>query len=84
MQITVRSEGSPSGELQTKSDETYKLNLDVTSMMAFVSNMTCETCNITFKQKILNDQASRERLKSTRAILDQLFQGTELLVYQNK
>lgn len=73
MGIIVRFNGN--GDLQTKSEEINKLNLDVTTMMAFVSNMTCETCDITFGQKILNDQACQERLVSTKAILDNLFQG---------
>lgn len=71
--IAVRFDGI--GEPQIEIDELKKLNLDVTTMMAFVSNMTCETCNITFKQNILNEQASRERLLSTKNILDKLFQG---------
>lgn len=52
-----------------------KLNIDVTAMMAFVSNLTCETCNLTFRHKILNDQALQEQKQSTKAILDKFFQG---------
>lgn len=73
MQIIVKFNGN--GELQTDNDEITKLNLDVTTLMAFVSNMTCEACNITLSHKILNDQAQRERLVSTKAVLDQLFKG---------
>lgn len=73
MQIIVQNNGT--GEQQTKSEEINKLNLDVTAMFAFVSNMTCEICNPTFSQKILNDQAQQELLVSTKAILDELFQG---------
>lgn len=63
------------GDLLAESEEINKLNLDVSTMMAFISNMTCEICDITFSQKILNDQARREQLVSTKAFLDELFQG---------
>lgn len=62
MQIIVRIVGD--GELQSESNNIVKLNLDVSTLMAYTSNMTCENCNSTFKQKILNDQAIRERLAS--------------------
>lgn len=54
---------------------TSKLNLDVTTMMAFVSALTCESCDWNFTQQILSEQAQRERLASTKAFLDKLFQG---------
>lgn len=62
-----------------------KLNLDVTTMMAFVSNMTCETCQWTFDLPILNEQARRERGESTKAFLDDLFRGnvSRLISYYN-
>lgn len=82
MQINVQYNGN--GKLQTKKEEINKLNLDVTAMFAFVSNMTCEKCSPTFSQTILNDQARQEKLKSTKDILDVLFHGQlnrELYVY---
>lgn len=73
MQIIVQINGQ--GELPTKSEEINKLNLDVTAMFALVSNMTCEKCDTTFNEKILNDQARQEQLTSTKAVLDELLHG---------
>lgn len=51
------------------------LNLDVTTLMAFVSSLTCESCDWEFDQKVLTEQAIRESLASTKEFLDDLFQG---------
>lgn len=51
------------------------LNLDVTTMMALVSNLTRETCDWTFDNPILNDQARREQIQSTKLVLDEFFNG---------
>lgn len=78
MQITVRINGKIQDELVEaveKNEITTKLNLDVTTMMAFVSNLTCESCDWLFSQPILNEQACRERKISTKLFLDELFQG---------
>lgn len=56
-----------------------KLNLDVTTMMAFVSNLTCETCDCSFKEPILKEQAQREKIAPTKRFLDQTFDGKELI-----
>lgn len=53
------------------------LNLDVTSLMAFISSLTCESCNWEFDQNILTEQAVRESLCSTKKFLDDLFQGMQ-------
>lgn len=85
MQILVRV----NGKLQNEPVETgegnkiiTKLNLDVTAMMAFVSNLTCESCDLVFKQSILSDQACRERRNSTKLLLNKLFQGRRIIIQQ--
>lgn len=45
--------------------------------MAFISSLTCESCNWEFDQNILTEQAVRESLFSTKKFLDDLFQGMQ-------
>lgn len=53
------------------------LNVDVTTLMAFVSSLTCESCNWEFDLNILTEQAACESLASTKEFLDNLFQGIQ-------
>ncbi|XP_045766089.1 UPF0415 protein C7orf25 homolog isoform X1 [Maniola jurtina] len=55
------------------------LNLDVTAMMAYVSNMTNGHCNYVFQQKVLTDQAAWEAERPVKPILEQLFEGKTLV-----
>lgn len=79
MQVVVRINGKLRDQCAEINENNgmniTKLNLDVTTMMAFVSNLTCETCDLSFSQPILNDQACRERVASTKLFLDELFKG---------
>lgn len=80
--ITVRINGRRKDHnVETENDVVYmkKLNLDVTTMMAFVSNLTCETCDCSFKEPILKDQAQREKIAPTKRFLDETFDGKELI-----
>ncbi|XP_055305654.1 UPF0415 protein C7orf25 homolog isoform X2 [Sitodiplosis mosellana] len=81
LHIDVRIDGTnkSSGEMNEPIGVNSKLNLDVTTMMAFVSALTCESCDWEFTQKILSEQAHRERSTSTKTFLDELFQGKELI-----
>lgn len=56
-----------------------KLNLDVTAMLAYVSGLTNGRCNFEFKEPVLTQQAEWERAKPVKPVLDQLFEGMELL-----
>lgn len=76
LNIVVRINGkSNSFEDQPVQSNNDKLNLDVTALMAFVSALTCESCNFVFQQPILTEQAQSESLSSTKEFLDQTFQG---------
>lgn len=78
MEISVRVDGKDLMEnqsVQVYEPQITTLNLDVTTMMAFVSSMTCESCNFSFSQPILDEQARRERLVPTKKILDEIFKG---------
>lgn len=85
MRIDVRINGKSRVEMEELTGTISKLNLDVTTMMAFVSSLTCESCNWKFTQPILSEQAQRERLASTKTFLDELFQGkTHALLFTKK
>lgn len=75
MHIEVRVDGKSRCEINEPTGSISTLNLDVTTMMAFVSALTCESCDWQFSQPILSEQAQRERLASTKAFLDRLFLG---------
>lgn len=59
--------------------EITTLNLDVTAMMAVVSNMTNGHCNYVFKQEVLTQQCEWEAERPVKPILDRLFEGKTLV-----
>ncbi|XP_028028910.1 UPF0415 protein C7orf25 homolog [Bombyx mandarina] len=59
--------------------EIKTLNLDVTTMMAYVSNMTNGHHNFIFKQEVLTQQCSWEAERPVKPILRKLFEGKKLV-----
>ncbi|CAG9559848.1 unnamed protein product [Danaus chrysippus] len=55
------------------------LNLDVTAMMAYVSNMTNGSCNYIFQQPVLTQQAEWEAERPVKPILEKLFENKTLV-----
>ncbi|XP_028156789.1 UPF0415 protein C7orf25 homolog [Ostrinia nubilalis] len=55
------------------------LNLDVTAMMAYVSNMTNGHCNYVFKQEVLTQQSAWEAERPVKPVLERLFEGKTLV-----
>ncbi|CAH2105431.1 unnamed protein product [Euphydryas editha] len=55
------------------------LNLDVTAMMAYVSNMTNGYCHYMFEQDVLTQQAAWEAERPVKPILEKLFEGKILI-----
>ncbi|KAJ9598471.1 hypothetical protein L9F63_010867 [Diploptera punctata] len=53
----------------------HKLNLDVTAMLAYVSNLTNGGNYFEFKEPILTQQAEWERARPVKPTLDKLFKG---------
>lgn len=52
-----------------------KLNLDVTTMLAYVSAMTNGSSNWEYQEPILTEQASWERKNPVKKILNSIFKG---------
>jgi hypothetical protein len=61
-----------------KLDET-RLNLDITAMIAYVSNLTNGRTNFDFKEKILSEQADWEQKSPVKPFLDQIFDNKALV-----
>ncbi|KAJ8727412.1 hypothetical protein PYW07_001531 [Mythimna separata] len=62
-----------------KHPEIKTLNLDVTAMMAYVSNMTNGHCNYVFKQEVLTQQSAWETKRPVKPVLERLFKDKTLV-----
>ncbi|KAK0175324.1 hypothetical protein PV327_009081 [Microctonus hyperodae] len=63
-----------------KSSEIKVLNLDVSTLLAYVSNMTNGHANFVYLEPLLTLQAEWERSRPLKPILEKLFEGKELLI----
>lgn len=52
-----------------------KLNLGVTTLLAYVSALTNGGCHYNFKSNILKKHAEWERARPVKPVLDKLFEG---------
>ncbi|XP_044004748.1 UPF0415 protein C7orf25 homolog isoform X3 [Aphidius gifuensis] len=74
-------ESSRTNNSSTKDTKEIKvLNLDVSTLLAFVSNMTNGHANYIFPQPLLTLQAEWERCRPVKPILDKLFDKKKLIV----
>lgn len=55
------------------------LNLDITTMLAYISSLTNGSTNWIFKEPILTEQAKRERECPLKPVLDKIFEGKCLI-----
>ncbi|XP_055845434.1 UPF0415 protein C7orf25 homolog [Episyrphus balteatus] len=55
------------------------LNLDITTMLAYISSLTNGSTNWSFKEPILTEQAKRERESPLKPVLDKIFEGKRLI-----
>lgn len=55
------------------------LNIDVSSFLAYVSNMTNGHCHAVYKEKLLTDLADMEKINPVKPVLDRLFQNRKLI-----
>lgn len=56
------------------------LNLDVSTLLAYVTNMTNGHANFIYVEPLLTTQAEWERSRPVKPVLDNLFQNKELVV----
>ncbi|XP_078033712.1 UPF0415 protein C7orf25 homolog [Augochlora pura] len=85
--------GEPLGECKDDSDlatlntsslakEINILNLDVSTLLAYVTNMTNGYDHFVYREPLLTQQAEMERKLPIKPILEELFRGKELIVCQ--
>lgn len=55
------------------------LNLDITAMIAYVSNLSNGHCNVELKEPLLAEQAKWERERPVNIVLNSLFEGKKLV-----
>lgn len=65
-------------DVQNGVDDT-KVNLDITAMIAYVSAMTNGRNWFKFQEKILTEQSEWERQRPVKPVLDQIFDGKQLI-----
>ncbi|XP_054728657.1 UPF0415 protein C7orf25 homolog [Anastrepha obliqua] len=58
------------------------LNIDITTLLAYISNVCNGSCNWIFRESILTEQAEKERQAPLKPILDSLFEGKRLICCQ--
>lgn len=77
MGIRVRINGR-SDECVEDAQEIRRLNLDITTMLAYVSALTNGSNRWIYTDAFLTQQAASERVASVKAFLDSTFDGTSL------
>lgn len=81
---TVTSTARHDTELDDEDDCTdfanvSTLNLDITTMLAYISSLTNGSTNWSFKEPILTEQAKRERECPLKPVLDKVFESKRLI-----
>lgn len=59
-----------------------ELNLDVTTLLAYVSALSNGGCHYVFKEPLLTEQAEKERESPVKPILDKIFKDKRLVCCQ--
>lgn len=79
MGICVRINGTPVGEENTELENISKLNLDITTLLTYVSAQANGSVNWEFQEPLLTEQVYKERRNPIKPFLDNLFQGLSSL-----
>lgn len=56
-----------------------KLNIDISTMLAFISELSNGGSNFRFNDKLLDEQAAMERKEPIVPVLEKIFEGKELI-----
>lgn len=74
--IEVRISGTSTTSSAPADDgDIKKLNIDVTTMMAYVSSLTSGSFNWHFNEPLLTEQAIKESMCPIKKYLDEIFEG---------
>ncbi|XP_028831482.1 UPF0415 protein C7orf25 homolog [Denticeps clupeoides] len=63
---------------QVKVDVCNRVNLDITTLITYVSSLSHGNCHFTFKEAVLTEQAAQERQEKVLPKLDEFMQDKEL------
>lgn len=75
MGIDVRINGISDKKSLLDSVEITKLNVDITTLLAYVSAQSNGSNNWEFKDPVLTQQAARERTNPVKPFLEKTFEG---------
>lgn len=64
---------------QSYQQDYSKLNVDITTMLAYVSELSNGGVNWRFNEKLLEEQRATERKEPIKPILDKVFEGKEMI-----
>lgn len=64
--------------VQVKVDACHRVNLDITTLITYVSSLSHGRCHFTFREHVLTEQAAQERRDKVLPGLDDFMQGKEL------
>ncbi|XP_028297178.1 UPF0415 protein C7orf25 homolog [Gouania willdenowi] len=63
---------------QVQVEECQRVNLDITSLITYVSSLSHGRCHFTFREYVLTEQAAQERMQHVLPQLDAFMAGKEL------
>ncbi|XP_077082815.1 UPF0415 protein C7orf25 homolog [Siphateles boraxobius] len=63
---------------EVKVDVCNRVNLDITTLITYVSSLSHGNCNFTFKEVVLTEQAAQERQEKVLPRLEEFMKGKEL------
>lgn len=63
---------------QVQVEECQRINLDITTLITYVSSLCHGRCHFTFKEPVLTEQAAQERVQQVLPQLDTFMEGKEL------
>ncbi|XP_076023849.1 UPF0415 protein C7orf25 homolog [Genypterus blacodes] len=64
--------------VQVKVDACHRVNLDITTLITYVSSLSHGRCHFTFREHVLTEQAAQERRDKVLPCLEDFMQGKEL------
>ncbi|XP_061694862.1 UPF0415 protein C7orf25 homolog isoform X2 [Syngnathoides biaculeatus] len=63
---------------QVRAEECGRVNLDITTLIAYVSSLSHGRCHLAFREPVLTEQAAQERRQQVLPLLDAFMAGKEL------
>ncbi|XP_037314668.2 UPF0415 protein C7orf25 homolog [Pungitius pungitius] len=63
---------------QVKVEECRRVNLDITTLITYVSSLSHGRCHFSFREPVLTEQAAQERRLQVLPLLDDFMRGKEL------